>query len=67
MVILIQQTAGNSITAGYRKYCTRNPRIPYPCHYRYGVCGYGYGVGNPDLRYTRAEPYRSGTPEAIVM
>ena len=31
---------------------TRTPR-----KYRYGVCGYGYGVENPDLRYTRAEPY----------
>jgi len=23
----------------------------------YGVYGYGCGVGKPDLRYTRAEPY----------
>ena len=49
MVILIQQTVGNGITAGYGKYHTRNPRILYLCHY-------GYGVGNPDPQYTRAQP-----------
>ena len=24
----------------------------------YSVCGYRYGVGKPDLRYTRVQPYR---------
>jgi hypothetical protein len=57
MVIQIQRTAGNGITAGYRKYHTHNLQIPYLCHYGYGVCGYGYGVENPDLWYTRDEPY----------
>ena len=30
--------------------CTRT-------RYGYGVCGYGYGVKNPDPRCTRDEPY----------
>ena len=34
----------------YGTVCTRT-------HYGYSVCRYGYGVENPDPRYTRAEPY----------
>ena len=50
-------TAGTICTTGFVKNRTRNPRKPYPWLYRYGFCGYGYGVGNPDPRYTRDEPY----------
>ena len=57
LYILMRETAGIIHTAGfvwtrenYGTVCTRT-------HYRYGVRGYGCGLGNLYPRYTRAEPY----------
>jgi len=44
-------------TAGFVRHRAKTGTVCTRTRYGYGVCGYGYGVKNPDPRYTRAEPY----------
>ena len=49
IIFIINIPRVSSDRANYGTVCTRT------C-YGYSVCGYGYSVGNPDPRYTRAKP-----------
>ena len=48
---------GISHTVGFMKHRAKMGTVCTLTHYGYGVCGYGYGVGNPDLQYTCEKPY----------
>jgi hypothetical protein len=49
-------TAGMCDTAGFVRHRANTGTVCTRTRYGYGVCGYGYGVENPDPRYTRDEP-----------
>ena len=50
-------TAGNCDTAGFIRYRAIYGSVSVYTAYGYGIWGFGYGVGKPDPRYTRVEPY----------
>jgi hypothetical protein len=50
-------TAGNGDTTGFIRYHAIYRSISVCTQHKYGVCGYGYGMGKSDLWYTRVQPY----------
>ena len=48
-------------TAGFVRHHTKTGTVCTHTRYGYGVCGYGYGVKNPDPRCTCDEPYSHTT------
>ena len=49
-------TVGITDTMGFVRYRTIYRSVSVGTWHKYGVCGYGYGVGKPDPRYTRVQP-----------
>ena len=48
---------GKMDTVGFVRYRDIYGSVSVYTGHGYGVCGYGYGVGKSDPRYTRVQPY----------